>query len=43
VIICQFRNQIINMHVNIENLMYEFVEFSDRNSLYLEMIIKKEE
>jgi adenosine/AMP kinase len=43
VMICQFKNQIMNIHANIENLVYEFVEFLDRNSLYSEMIIKKEE
>ncbi len=39
----QFRNQIMQLHVNVENLMYSFVKFLDNNSLYSRMISKKEE
>ncbi len=31
------------MHVNVEDLMYEFVKFLERNSLYAKMIIKRNE
>ncbi len=31
------------MHINVEDLMYEFVKFLKRNSLYAEMIIKRDE
>lgn len=33
----------MNMHINVEDLMYEFVKFLKRNSLYAEIIIKKDE
>jgi len=39
----QFRNQIMQLHVNVENLMYSFVKFLDNNSLYSRMISEKEE
>ncbi len=31
----------MNMHVNVENLMYKFIEFLEYNSLYAKMTIKK--
>ncbi len=39
----QFRNQIMQLHVNVENLMYSFVKFLDNNSLYSRMTSEKEE
>lgn len=30
----QFRDQIMQMHARIKDLMYKFVEFLDNNSLY---------
>ncbi len=39
----QFRNQIMQLHINVKNLMYSFVKFLDNNSLYSRMTSKKEE
>ena len=39
----QFRDQIMQLHVNVENLMYSFVKFLDNNSLYSRMTSEKEE
>jgi histone deacetylase complex regulatory component SIN3 len=39
----QFRDQIMQLHANVEDLIYEFVEFLNNDSLYLSMIINKEE
>jgi len=39
----QFRNQIMQLHVNVKNLMYSFVKFLDNNSLYSRMTSEKEE
>jgi hypothetical protein len=33
----------MQLHANVEDLMYKFIEFLDNNLLYLSMIIKKEE
>ncbi len=39
----QFRNQIMQLHVNVKNLMYSFVKFLNNNSLYSKMTNEKEE
>ncbi len=39
----QFRNQIMQLHMNVKNLMYSFVKFLDNNSLYSRITSEKEE
>ncbi len=33
----------MQVHEKVEDLMYDFVEFLENNSLYLQMILEKEE